>query len=199
MPTLYLGFLASHSGSNFQAIVNAIKRGDLNANPCVLVSNNSNAFVIERAKREGIPYYHLSSKQFPDENELDQKILETLIKHNVDTVVLAGYMKKVGRRVLSYFHNRVLNIHPALLPKFGGKGMFGRYVHEAVIKSGEKESGCTVHLVDENYDQGKILAQVKVPVFPNDTPESLAERILVEEHSLYPKILQKIANGEIKL
>lgn len=199
MPTLNLGFLASHSGSNVQAIIDAIEQGKLNARPCVVISNNSNAYVLERAKKKGIPFYHISSQHYPNEEVLDQKILETLIKHNVDIVILAGYMKKVDSKVLSHFRNRVLNIHPALLPKFGGKGMYGKFVHEAVIKAGEKESGCTVHLVDEHYDQGRILGQIKVPVFPDDTPETLAERVLAEEHRLYPTVLQKIANGEIVL
>ncbi|MGQ9818336.1 MAG: phosphoribosylglycinamide formyltransferase [Candidatus Kapaibacteriales bacterium] len=199
MPTLNLGFLASHSGSNVQAIIDAIKQGQLDARPCVVISNNSNAYVLERARNEVIPFYHISSKHYPDEQVLDQKILETLLRHNVDTVVLAGYMKKVGSKVLSHFRNRVLNIHPALLPKYGGKGMYGKFVHEAVIKAREKESGCTVHLVDEYYDHGRILGQIKVPVFSNDTPETLAKRVLEEEHRLYPMILQKIANGEIVL
>lgn len=199
MATLHLGFLASHSGSNFQAIVDAIKRGELDAVPCVVISNNSNAFVLQRAKNEGIPHYHISSKQYPNEVELDQKILEKLLEHNVDTVALVGYMKKVGPRILANFRNRVLNIHPGLLPKFGGKGMYGIHVHEAVIKAGEKVSGCTVHLVDEIYDHGRILGQIEVPVFPDDTPEKLAERVLAEEHRLYPMVLQKIAKGEIVL
>lgn len=199
MPTLNLGFLASHSGSNVQAIIDAIKGGKLDARPCVVISNNSNAYVLELAKKEGIPFYHISSKHYPNEEVLEQKILETLIKHNVDTVILAGYMKKVGSKVLSHFRNRVLNIHPALLPKFGGKGMYGKFVHKAVINAGEKESGCTVHLVDEHYDHGRILGQIKVPVLSNDAPETLAARVLAEEHRLYPIILQKIANGEIVL
>ncbi|MFN3269317.1 MAG: phosphoribosylglycinamide formyltransferase, partial [Candidatus Kapaibacteriota bacterium] len=150
-------------------------------------------------RREGIPAYHISSKQYPTEEELDKAILETLIKHNVNIVCLAGYMKKVGPKVLNYFKNRVLNIHPALLPKFGGKGMFGKFVHEAVLNAGEKESGCTVHLVDEIYDHGRILGQKIVPVYPDDTVETLAQRVLEQEHKLYPEVLQKIAKGEIIL
>ncbi|MGB9911864.1 MAG: formyltransferase family protein, partial [Candidatus Kapaibacteriota bacterium] len=112
---------------------------------------------------------------------------------------LAGYMKKVGPKVLNHFKNRVLNIHPALLPKYGGKGMYGKFVHEAVLKAREPQSGCTVHLVDEVYDHGRILGQRVVTVFPDDTVETLAERVLNEEHKLYPEILQKIATGEITL
>ncbi len=199
MKKLRIGFLASHNGSNMQAIIDAIKKGELDAEPAVVISNNSNAYALERAKKEGIPAYHISSKHFETEEQLDQEILNTLIKHNVNIVCLAGYMKKIGPKVLAHFKNRVLNIHPALLPKFGGKGMFGRYVHEAVLKAGEKQSGCTVHIVDEHYDHGKILGQRVVPVLAEDTVETLSQKVLEEEHKLYPEVLQKIANGEIEL
>lgn len=199
MGKLHLGFLASRGGSNLQAIIDAIKEGRLDAVPCVVISNNSNAFALERARREGIPCYHISSKHYPDENELDEAILQTMLKHNVDIVVLAGYMKKVGNKLLQHFKNRVLNIHPALLPKYGGKGMYGEFVHKAVLEAGEKESGCTVHLVDEIYDHGRILGQSVVPVYPDDTVESLAARVLEQEHKLYPRVLQQIASGEIVL
>jgi len=199
MEKLRIGFLASHNGSNMQAIIDAIKRGDLDAVPAVVISNNSNAYALERARKEGIPAYHLSIKQFNSEDELDQAILDTLVKHNVNIVCLAGYMKKIGHKVLSFYKNRILNIHPALLPKFGGKGMYGKFVHEAVLKAGETQSGCTVHIVDEIYDHGRILGQKVVPVYPNDTVETLSARVLEQEHILYPEILQKIAKGEIKL
>jgi phosphoribosylglycinamide formyltransferase-1 len=199
MEKLRIGFLASHNGSNMQAIIDAIKKGELDAIPCVVISNNSNAFALERARREGIPAYHISSKHFETEEELDNAILETLLKHDVNIVCLAGYMKKVGPKVLRHFKNRVLNIHPALLPKFGGKGMYGKFVHEAVLKAGETQSGCTVHLVDEIYDHGRILGQKVVPVYPDDTVETLSARVLEQEHKLYPEVLQKIAKGEIQL
>jgi len=182
-----------------QAIIDAIKKGELDAIPCVVISNNSNAFALERARREGIPAYHISSKHFETKEELDNAILETLLKHDVNIVCLAGYMKKVGPKVLRHFKNRVLNIHPALLPKFGGKGMYGKFVHEAVLKAGETQSGCTVHLVDEIYDHGRILGQKVVPVYPDDTVETLSARVLEQEHKLYPEVLQKIAKGEIQL
>jgi len=199
MEKLRIGFLASHNGSNMQAIIDAIKKGELDAIPCVVISNNSNAYALERARREGIPAYHISSKHFETEEELDNAILETLLKHDVNIVCLAGYMKKVGPKVLRHFKNRVLNIHPALLPKFGGKGMYGKFVHEAVLKAGETQSGCTVHLVDEIYDHGRILGQKVVPVYPDDTVETLSARVLEQEHKLYPEVLQKIAKGEIQL
>ncbi len=194
-----IGFLASHGGSNMQAIIDACKAGKLNAATAVVISNNSDSRALERAKTEGIPNYYLSGKTHPDPDDLDRAIMDTLILHKVDVVALAGYMKKLGPKTLAHFRGRILNIHPALLPKFGGKGMYGIHVHEAVLAAGEKESGVTVHLVDEEYDRGPILAQVSVPVMPGDTPEALAERVLAQEHILYSATLQRIATGEIIL
>jgi len=197
MPILHLGFLASHGGSNMQSIIDACKSGRLNAKPCCVISNNSESKALERAAKEGIPNYHISAIKFPDQKELDKEIIKRFTENDVDTVVLAGYMKKLGQSVINKFRGRILNIHPALLPKYGGKGMFGIRVHEAVLIAKEKFSGPTVHLVDENYDKGRILGQKKVPVLPDDTIETLAERVLEQEHILYPEVLQKIAIGEI--
>ncbi len=192
-----IGFLASHGGSNMQAIIDACKSGRLHATPAVVISNNSDSGAIQRAKTESIPYCYLSGKTHPDPEALDQAITDTFLLHSVDIVVLAGYMKKLGPKTLARFHGRILNIHPALLPKFGGAGMWGIHVHEAVIAAGEKESGVTIHFVDENYDTGEIIAQTRVPVMPDDTPEKLAARVLVQEHILYPATLQRIVAGEI--
>jgi len=194
-----IGFLASHGGSNMQAIIDACKAGRLSAVPVVVISNNGESRALERARNEAIPSYYLSGKTHPDPDGLDQAILDVLILHGVDVVALAGYMKKLGPKTLAHFRGRILNIHPALLPKHGGKGMYGIRVHEAVITAGETESGVTVHLVTEEYDRGPILAQVRVPVMPGDTPETLAERVLVQEHILYPATLQRIATGDIVL
>jgi phosphoribosylglycinamide formyltransferase 1 len=192
-----IGFLASHGGSNMQAIIDACKSGKLQATPAVVISNNSDSGAIARAKKEGIPYYYLSGKTYPGPGELDEAILNTFLHHAVDIIVLAGYMKKLGTGTLAHFRGRILNIHPALLPKFGGEGMYGIHVHEAVIAAREKESGVTIHVVDEQYDTGKILAQTHVPVMPDDTPETLAARVLEQEHILYAETLQKIVTGEI--
>ena len=194
-----IGFLASHGGSNMQAIIDAAKTGTLHANPVVVISNNSDSTALERARKEGIPAFYLSAKTHPEPDRLDQAILDTLISHHVDIIALAGYMKKLGSKTLSHFRGRILNIHPALLPKHGGKGMYGIHVHEAVIAAHEKESGVTIHLVTEEYDRGPIIAQVRVPVEPVDTPAILAARVLVEEHKLYPATLQRIVTGEINL
>jgi phosphoribosylglycinamide formyltransferase-1 len=194
-----LGFLASGGGSNLQAIFDACKNGSLNAVPAVVIGNNSGSGALSRAAKEGIPFYHLSGKTHPDPDTLDRAILDILTGHEVDVVVLAGYMRKLGPETLRRFRGAVLNIHPALLPKFGGQGMYGIHVHEAVLAAGESESGVTIHLVDEEYDTGPIIARERVPVQPDDTPESLAARVLECEHRIYPQTLQKIARGEIVL
>jgi len=194
-----LGFLASHNGSNMQAIIDACKAGTLDAEPAVVISNNSMSGALERARKESIPCYHISGAKYGTPEEEDQAILDTLRRHEVDVVVLAGYMKKLGAKTLAGFAGAILNIHPALLPKFGGAGMYGRRVHEAVLAAAEKESGPTVHVVDAQYDSGPILAQRRVPVLPDDTPDTLAARVLEQEHVIFAETLQKIVKGEISL
>jgi phosphoribosylglycinamide formyltransferase-1 len=194
-----LGLLASHGGSNLLAILTAIRAGRLPARAGVVISNNSDAGALERARRFGVPARHLSGRTHPDPEALDGAILAALREHGVTLVVLAGYMRKLGPRVLAAYRGRVLNIHPALLPAFGGQGMFGLRVHQAVLAAGAAESGCTVHLVTEAYDQGPILAQARVPVLPGDTPESLQARVLEQEHRLYAETLRRIAAGELAL
>jgi phosphoribosylglycinamide formyltransferase-1 len=193
-----LGFLASHGGSNMQAILDACAAGRLDAVPCVAISNNSDSMALQRARNAGISAYHISGATHPGEAE-DREILRVLRRHQVDTVILAGYMKKLGPATLGAYGGRILNIHPALLPKFGGQGMYGRKVHEAVLATGETVTGVTVHVVDELYDHGRILAQRAVAVAPDDTPDTLAARVLAHEHQLYAETLQRIAAGEIRL
>lgn len=199
MAELRLGFLASHEGTNVQAIIDACKDGRLDARPRVVISNNARARVLSRARREGVPWRHLSTRTHPDPAELDKAIRDTLEAHHVNLVVLAGYMKKLGPLTLDYYHGRILNTHPALLPKFGGRGMYGRHVHQAVLAAGEKVTGATIHQVDEEYDTGKILAQSEVPVLDGDTPDTLGERVRSREREFYVKVLQRISSGEIEL
>ena len=196
---LRLGFLASHTGSNLQAIIDACRAGRLGAELRVVICNNSQAQALERARGAGIATRHLSSHTHPSEEALDAAILATLREHGVNLLVLAGYMRKLGSRTLAHYRGRVLNIHPALLPKFGGPGMYGARVHEAVLAAREKESGATIHLVTAEYDQGPIVAQSRIAVLPDDTAESLAARVLEVEHALYPETLARIARGEIEL
>jgi len=196
---LQLGFLASHGGSNLQAILDAMREGRLRAEPRIVISNNSQALALERARAMGIPAIHLSNQTHADAEALDAAVAEALAAHGAELVVLAGYMKRVGPRVLTAFPRRILNIHPALLPKFGGQGMYGMRVHQAVLAARERESGATIHLVDADYDHGPTLAQARVPVRPDDTPESLQARVLSVEHRLYTDTLIRIASGEIDL
>ena len=182
-----------------QAIIDACNSGALQAIPAVIISNNSNSGALERARKEGIAHYHISGRQYHDFKELDQTILNAMIEHSVDIIVLAGYMKKLGPKTLAHFDGRILNIHPALLPKYGGKGMYGMNVHNAVIAAGETESGVSIHVVEGNYDTGPVIAQTRVPVNPTDTAETLAARVLKHEHILFPETLHKIVTGEIKL
>ena len=194
---LKLGFLASHTGSNMQAIIDACQAGTLAAEPCVAISNNSRAGALARARQANIAAYHLSKRTHG--TALGAALLAALRRHGVEVICLAGYMKKLGAEVLAAYEGQILNIHPALLPKFGGQGMYGMRVHEAVLAAGERESGATIHLVDEEYDQGRVLAQEKVPVKAEDTPETLQKRVLAVEHRLYPATLVRIAAGEIPI
>ncbi len=195
MQKLNLGFLASHSGSNMLAIINNVLSGSLQANLCALISNNSSSGAMEKAKAAGMPCYHVSEKTHLGATA--EAIISIFSSHNVDTIVLAGYMKILDKSVIEHFGGRVLNIHPTLLPKYGGEGMYGINVHKAVIEAKEKKSGATIHLVNPEYDKGRILAQSEVDVLPEDTPESLAKRVLAVEHILYSETLRKISIGEI--
>lgn len=194
-----LGFLASHGGSNMQAIVDNCRSGAIPAEPVLLICNNPNANAVERARVAQVPVEILNGKTHTDPDQLDQAMEMSLLEAGVELVILAGYMKKIGPRTLSAFSNRILNIHPSLLPKFGGQGMYGIRVHEAVIASTESESGATVHLIDNGYDRGRILRQAILKVNTKDTPESLQKRVLELEHKLYPKTVAEIVLGSIKL
>ena len=199
MEELRLGFLSSHGGTNMQAIIEACQDGRLNARLCVAISNNSRSTALERAEHAGVPAYHLSGKTHADADELDRAILGTLERYVVNLVVLAGYMKLLGPKTVSRYRGRILNIHPALLPKYGGRGMYGAAVHEAVLAAGVQFSGSTIHLVDEEFDHGPIVAQRRVPVAVDDTVESLSDRVRISEHQLYVDTLRKIERGEIDL
>lgn len=195
---LKIGFLGSHNGSNMQAILDGIANGSVQAEAKVLISNNSQAPIIDKAKTAGLKTFHISTKLFP-ESEIGNEIANIMKGNEIELIILAGYMKKIDDNLIARFRNRIVNIHPALLPKFGGEGMFGMNVHKAVVESGEKISGATVHLVNGEYDSGKILAQAEVQVLPQDTSEILAAKVLIAEHKLYPETIDKIAKGEISL
>ena len=195
--TLRIGVLASHGGSNMQAIIDRVEEGTLDAQVVVIISNNSGSGAIERAKRHDLPWRHISGKTHPGPDGEDEAIHAALTEAGAEVVVLAGYMKKIGPKTLDTFRGRILNIHPALLPKHGGKGMYGIHPHESVLAAGDTESGATVHAVDEHYDHGPVLRQRKVPVLEGDTPETLQQRVLAEEHVIYAEVLAAIVAGEI--
>lgn len=195
---LNIAVFGSGRGSNFQAVLSAIQEGKIpNAVVRVVISNNSAAGILAIARANGIPAEHISEKKFPTPEEFTEHLLATLRLYDVNFILLAGYMKRVPVRIISEYRNRIINIHPALLPKFGGQGMYGMRVHEAVVAAREQFSGATVHIVDEEYDKGKIVVQKKVAVAPDDTAESLAAKVLAIEHELYPEAVRMFAVGEV--
>ncbi|MEI5906609.1 phosphoribosylglycinamide formyltransferase [Bacillus spongiae] len=197
MEELKIGFLASHGGSNMQSVIDAFKEGVLKGKPCVVISNNSTSQALQRAKNEGIPFYHVSERQSGSLDKVDAEILSIMKEHDVNIILLVGYLKKLGERTLHAFNGRILNIHPSLLPKFGGKGMYGMNVHKAVIAAGERETGVTIHFVDRDYDKGNIISQCKVDISKTDTPELLAKRVMEAEHKLLVSTLVNINKGEV--
>jgi len=191
-----LAVFLSGGGTGFQSIVDATKRGDLSADIIWVVSSTKKAYGLERAAKEGIESFVFRAKKYETPEQAGDVLLDKLKERGIDYIALAGYLRLLPAEVVRAYAGRITNIHPALLPKYGGKGMYGHHVHEAVIAAGDKESGPTVHLVDEIYDNGRILEQVRVPVQQSDTPDTLAARVLAEEHKLYPKVLQKLIDGE---
>lgn len=197
MPSLgpNIAVFLSGGGTNLQALIDATRVGILHAEVALVVSSTAKAHGLERARQAGIETLVFRNKKFESEDAAGEYLLGVLEKHGIEFLALAGYLKLLPSEVVRKFKGRITNIHPALLPKYGGKGMYGHHVHEAVLANNESESGVTVHLVDEIYDHGRILEQVKVPVESGDTPETLAARILVQEHRLYPRVLDKLIKG----
>jgi len=194
---LKVAVFASGRGSNFASILDAVKSNRLHVSIELLLTNNPEAGVLAIARESNIPGIIISRGSFESREEFLDTMLSALKNHGIEMIVLAGYMKKIPPEVISQYSNRILNIHPALLPSFGGKGMFGHHVHEAVLQTGCKVTGVTVHIVDEVYDRGPIVAQSCVPVHDDDTVESLAVRVLKTEHRLYPEVVQLFAEGRV--
>jgi len=192
-----LAVFASGRGSNLSAILRAIDEGRLMARVTVVMSNRSDAGALEIARARGIAAVHCSQRMFDNEPAFVERLLGHLDEHHADLIALAGYLKPVPRPVVVGYRHRIANVHPALLPSFGGAGMYGHYVHEAVIASGVKVSGATVHLVDEEYDRGPILLQRTVDVLPTDTADTLAAKVLAVEHDIFPQALAALAAGRV--
>lgn len=196
---LKIGFLASHGGSSMKAILEAIAGGSLRASAAVVISNNADAPALAHAGALGIPAYHLSETRLGGAAAADRAIADTLAARGADLIVLSGYLRKLGPVTLERYRGRILNIHPGKLPKYGGRGMYGRRVHAAVIAAGERTSGITIHLVDEEYDHGPVLAEREVAVEPGDTADSLAARIQAQEPGFFVDTLRRIAEGTLRL
>lgn len=194
-----LGILVSGRGSNMRAIIDACESGRVAAEVVLVISNNADSLALNTARENNIATAHLSSRTHPDAEELDKAMLQALQEAGVELVVLAGFMKKIGPLTLKNYKGRIINIHPSLLPAYGGKGMFGIHVHEAVLENKEQQTGVTIHLVDGEYDQGAILARQTVPVKTDDDAPTLASRVLQVEHRLYVETIQKIIDGSIIL
>lgn len=194
-----IAVFASHGGSDMQAIIDGCKNNKINAKVSLVISNNEDSMALKRAKNENIPSYYLSAKKCGNEETLAEEMLSLLSEYDIDMIFLAGYMRMLHISILEEYNNRVFNIHPALLPKFGGKGMYGMNVHNAVIAAHEKETGVTIHRVNAEYDSGAIVAQTKVPVKQDDTAEILAARVLDREHEFLVDVISDIANGKISL
>ncbi|RCK77685.1 MAG: Phosphoribosylglycinamide formyltransferase [Ignavibacteriae bacterium] len=194
---LKIAVFASGKGSNLKAILDAIKeRRLINTAVVCVISNKKDAGALEIAKYNNIPAYYISQSNYSNSDDFDAAIIEVLIRHSVNFIVLAGYLKLLSPRIVRKYKDRILNIHPALLPKFGGKGMYGLNVHRAVIECGEKISGATVHLVDEEYDHGPIVLQDSIELDPDETPESLQKKIQEIEHRIYPEAIKLFVEGK---
>lgn len=193
---LRIAVLVSGGGSNLQAIIDGVKDGSLDCEIKYVIADSEKAYGLERARVSGIEAISFDRKEY--KREISNKILE-LIRDKVDLIVLAGYLSILDGEILKEFRNRIINIHPSLIPSFCGGGMYGIKVHEAAIKKGVKYSGCTVHFVNEEVDGGEILLQKVVPVLQEDTPKDLQERILVEEHRILPEAIKLISEGKVKI
>jgi phosphoribosylglycinamide formyltransferase-1 len=194
MPLVKIGVLASGRGSNFQSIIDEIESDRLKAEISLLITDNPSAFAIERAKKHGIEYLVAHPKEYRSKDDYFLKIADALKKKKIELVVLAGFMKIVGKPLIDAFPNRIMNIHPALLPSFPGL-----HSQRQALDYGAKISGCSVHFVDEGMDTGPIIIQASVPVFQNDTEETLSERILKYEHRIYPEAIRLFSEGKIKV
>lgn len=190
--SINLAVFASGSGTTLQAIIDNIENKKLDAKISVVVSNKSDAYALERANKVGIPVYVISSK---GKEDIDNELFEILKNYEIDLIVLAGYLRMIGDKLLANY--RIINTHPSLLPKFGGKGMHGMNVHQAVIDSKEKISGVTVHFVNNEYDRGSIIRQTKVEVLPEDDAEALSARVQVAEKIQLVQVLQDFSEGKI--
>ncbi len=189
-----IAVFVSGGGTDLQSIIDAVKSGDLKVEIALVVASKAGIFAIKRAEEAGIPVSVYEKKNYETIEEMYDELIDELNEKGVEFIVLAGYLTILTSNIINAFRRKIVNIHPALLPKFGGHGYYGMRVHKEVILAGETESGATVHYVDEGTDTGEIISQIKVPVYPYDTPETLQARVLEKEHELLPNTLKKLLN-----
>ena len=190
---LKIAVCVSGGGTNLQAIIDGIEQKTItNTEIAVVISNNPGAYALERAKKHGIEAVCISPKEYESRAAFNEDFLRRLDAYEVDLVVLAGFLVRVPDLLLHAYPGKIINIHPALLPKFGGKGMYGDKVHEAVVAAGEKESGITIHYINEHYDEGSIIFQATCPVLPDDSPEEVAKKVHALEYEHFPRIVEEI-------
>lgn len=192
-----IAVLASTRGTDLQAIIDEIKSGRLKAELACVLSNDRHCYALERSRAQGFKTYWIDQKD-RSRVEFDREVVKILKGENIDLVVLAGYMRILTPYFIGEFRGKIINVHPALLPKYGGKHFYGDKVHEAILKAGEKESGMTIHFVEEEVDRGQIILQKTCPVESNDTMETLKARVQALEREWYPKVIQLFADGKIK-
>lgn len=195
MSKVRIAVLISGGGSNLQSILDAVKNGELDLQVACVVSNRKNAFGLQRAETAGVPAYYIGIGNYSDEIERENALLNLLLSEKIDFIVLAGYLNILPSSVIATFKDRIINIHPSLIPKHCGKGYYGIKVHESVISSRDTITGVTVHYVDEGVDTGKVIDQVTIPVFESDTADTLSKRVLAHEHELLVKVLKDLINN----
>jgi formyltetrahydrofolate-dependent phosphoribosylglycinamide formyltransferase len=192
-----IAIFVSGGGSNFKAIYEKIISGDIPAEISLVVSNNPNCGAITFAEKNAVPTLIINKTRYPDSDTQNILLKKNLLNADINLICLAGYMKMIPKNIVAHFENCILNVHPALLPDFGGKGFYGMKVHELVLQSNVSESGATVHFVDNKYDHGPIIAQQKVKILETDNAEILAERVLKAEHNLYPEVVKAFCENRI--
>ncbi|HEY3416534.1 MAG TPA: phosphoribosylglycinamide formyltransferase [Armatimonadota bacterium] len=194
-----IGVLASGGGSNMQAVMDAIDRGQIRGRIVLVISDNPQAYALERARLAGSEQRVMLPRDYPSREAYSQALAEALQSAGVELLLLAGFMRIITRELIEPFRGRMMNIHPALIPSFCGPGFYGHHVHEAVLNYGAKVSGCTVHFVEEAVDGGPIILQRVVPVLEDDTPDTLAARVLIEEHLAYPEAVRLFCADRLRI
>ena len=193
-----IAVFASGGGTDLQSVIDAVRQGEIEAEIAVVIGSKAGIYALERARLAGIETAVFDKRDFENLDAMYEALIVFLQKRGVDLIVLAGYLTILTPNIVRAFERKIINIHPSLIPKYCGIGFYGMRVHEAVIAGGETESGCTVHYVDEGADTGAIIAQTKVPVYPDDTPETLQKRVLEAEHRLLPQTVKRICKGEMQ-